>query len=179
MIADRDVRAGDWLEVRVEEGLSRRRIDPVLQGRSARHSTPLEIAHVGDSSPLKRVDYRPPIYQYSTVTRKTRPLPSASLHIVLALLDGEAHGYALMGRVTDLSDGVVRMGPGTLYGTLNRLVEDGLIEETTDRARRDDSERRRYYQLTPNGRAVAQDEIDRLQGLVHRFATHLRGGATA
>jgi DNA-binding PadR family transcriptional regulator len=113
------------------------------------------------------------------VTGKVKPLPSASLHIVLALLDGEAHGYALMRRVTELSDGVVRMGPGTLYGTLNRLVEDGLIEETTDRTRRDDGERRRYYQLTPNGRAVARGEIDRLQGLVHRFATHLRGGATA
>ena len=108
-----------------------------------------------------------------------RPLPSASLHIVLALLDGESHGYALMGRVAELSDGVVRMGPGTLYGTLNRLVEDGLIEETTDRVARADSERRRYYQLTANGRAVAVDEVVRLQGLVHRTAAHLPGPATA
>jgi DNA-binding PadR family transcriptional regulator len=98
---------------------------------------------------------------------------------VLALLDGEAHGYALMGRVGELSDGAVRMGPGTLYGTLNRLVEDGLIEETTDRVEREDSERRRYYQLTPNGRAVAVDEVARLQGLVHRIAAHLPGPATA
>ncbi|HUQ40724.1 MAG TPA: helix-turn-helix transcriptional regulator, partial [Acidimicrobiales bacterium] len=68
---------------------------------------------------------------------RTKPLPSASLHIVLALLDGELHGYALMRRVEELSDGAVRMGPGTLYGTLNRLVEDGLIEETTERRDRD------------------------------------------
>jgi DNA-binding PadR family transcriptional regulator len=111
--------------------------------------------------------------------RQGKPLPSASLHIVLALLDGELHGYALMGRVAELSDGAVRMGPGTLYGTLNRLVEDGLIEETTDRVSRDDNERRRYYQLTSGGRAVAIDELVRLQGLVHRIAGHLPGGATA
>lgn len=111
--------------------------------------------------------------------RSTKPLPSASLHIVLALLDGQCHGYALIGRVSQLSDGAVRMGPGTLYGTLNRLVSDGLIEETTDRAPRDDSERRRYYQLTASGRAVAVDEVVRLQGLVHRIAVHLPGGATA
>ena len=112
------------------------------------------------------------------MTRPAKPLPSASLHIVLALLDGESHGYALMGRVAELSDGVVRMGPGTLYGTLNRLVDDGLIEETTDRVPRDDSERRRYYQLTANGRSVAVDEVVRLQGLVHRIAAHLPGTAT-
>lgn len=113
------------------------------------------------------------------MSRPLKPLPLASLHIVLALLDGESHGYALIGRVAELSDGVVRMGPGTLYGTLNRLVDDGLIEETTGRVPRNDSERRRYYQLTANGRAVALDEVVRLQGLVHRIAAHLPGPATA
>lgn len=113
------------------------------------------------------------------MTRRAKPLPSASLHIVLALLDGELHGYALMGRVAELSDGVVRMGAGTLYGTLNRLVEEGLIEETTDRVRREDSERRRYYALTADGRAVAVAELVRLQSMVHRIAAHLPGGAIA
>ena len=113
------------------------------------------------------------------MVRRSKPLPSASLHIVLALLDGELHGYALMGRVAELSDGVVRMGAGTLYGTLNRLVEDGLIEETTDRVRRDDSERRRYYTLTADGRTVAGAELARLQRMVHRIAAHLPGGAMA
>jgi DNA-binding PadR family transcriptional regulator len=112
------------------------------------------------------------------MTPRPKPLPSASLHIVLALLDGELHGYALMSRVAELSDGAVRMGPGTLYGTINRLVDDGLIEETTDRIPRDNSERRRYYQLTASGRSVAVDELVRLQGLVHRIAGHLPGGAT-
>jgi DNA-binding PadR family transcriptional regulator len=109
----------------------------------------------------------------------TKPLPSASLHIVLALLDGELHGYALTGRVAELSDGAVRMGPGTLYGTLNRLVVDGLISETTDRIDRADNERRRYYTLTPGGRALAVAELRRLQGLVHRVARHLPGPVTA
>jgi DNA-binding PadR family transcriptional regulator len=110
---------------------------------------------------------------------RSKALPAASLHVVLALLDGELHGYALMRRVEDLSNGAVRMGPGTLYGTLNRLVETGLIKETTDRAPRGDNERRRYYELTPSGRLTAVDELTRLQALLHRTAGHLRGGAPA
>lgn len=89
---------------------------------------------------------------------------------MLALLDGENHGYALMRRVEELSAGAVRMGPGTLYGTLNRLLADGLIAETTDRVPRDDSERRRYYQLTPDGDMVARSELARLQTLVSRLS---------
>jgi DNA-binding PadR family transcriptional regulator len=110
---------------------------------------------------------------------RSKQLPAASLHVALALLDGELHGYALMRRVEELSDGRVRMGPGTLYGTLNRLVETGLIEETTDNAARSDNARRRYYQLTPQGRGVAIDELTRLQSLVQRVAVHLPGTAPA
>jgi DNA-binding PadR family transcriptional regulator len=102
----------------------------------------------------------------------------ASLHIVVALLDGELHGYALMRRVSELSDGAVKMGPGTLYGTLNRLVEDGLIVETTDRVDRSGGERRRYYQLTATGHVTAVEELDRLRTLVQRVHHHLPG-ATA
>jgi len=105
--------------------------------------------------------------------RTSKPLPAASLHIVLALLGGELHGYALMQRVSELSDGSVRMGPGTLYGTLNRLRDDRLIVETTDRIERGEGERRRYYELSSDGRAVALDELARLQALVHRIAAHL------
>ena len=110
---------------------------------------------------------------------RSKPLPAASLHVVLALLDGELHGYALMRRVEEFSDGAVRMGPGTLYGTLNRLLDDGLIVETTGRSGTGDNERRRYYELTPNGRVVAVDELARLSTLVHRTASHLPGGAPA
>jgi DNA-binding PadR family transcriptional regulator len=97
---------------------------------------------------------------------------------VLALLDGELHGYGLMTRVAELSDGAVRMGPGTLYGTLNRLVDDGLIVETTDRVARSDNERRRYYELTSTGRKVALAELDRLQTLLQRVRSNWAGGAT-
>lgn len=106
------------------------------------------------------------------------------MHVALALLDGELHGYALMRRVEELSDGAVRMGPGTLYGTINRLLEAGLVEETTDRrsAAADGdagTERRRYYELTASGRAIALDEIRRLAALVRRTAKHLPRSATA
>ncbi len=110
---------------------------------------------------------------------KQKSLPAASLHIVLALLDGELHGYAVMQRVGDLSGGAVKMGPGTLYGTLNRLVDDGLVVETTDRVDRSESERRRYYELTANGRSVALVELARLQTLVERVTRTLGGGAIA
>jgi DNA-binding PadR family transcriptional regulator len=101
---------------------------------------------------------------------KPKPLPAASLHLVLALLDGENHGYALMRKVEELSAGAVRMGPGTLYGTLNRLLADGLITETTDRVAREDNERRRYYQLTADGETAARDELARLRSLVGRLS---------
>jgi DNA-binding PadR family transcriptional regulator len=113
------------------------------------------------------------------MTTNRKPLPAASLHIVLALLGGELHGYALMQRVGEFSDGAVRMGPGTLYGTLNRLLDDGLIIETTDRIARDDGERRRYYELTSSGRAVALEELSRLSTLVERVNRGIAGGATA
>ena len=100
-----------------------------------------------------------------------KTLPAASLHVVLALLGGEQHGYALMQDVEELSDGSVKMGPGTLYGTLNRLVAEGLIEET----RQDD--RRRFYKLTADGERVAAAELTRLKTLVKRVqARGLRPG---
>lgn len=113
------------------------------------------------------------------MSSRRRSLPAASQHLLLALLDGEQHGYALMRRVEELSDGTVRMGPGTLYGTLNRLVDDGLIVETTDRTERDESDRRRYYELTADGRAAALAELDRMRTLVERTAHHLPGPGLA
>jgi DNA-binding PadR family transcriptional regulator len=96
-------------------------------------------------------------------------LPAASMHLVLALLDGEQHGYALMRRVTELSDGAVRMGPGTLYGTISRLLDDGLIVEVAAPSSTTDERRRRYYRLTPEGERVAHGELARLRALVARF----------
>jgi len=91
------------------------------------------------------------------------------MHLVLALLDGEQHGYALMRRVEELSDGAVRMGPGTLYGTINRLLGDGLIVETSGPGEPADERRRRYYRLTSEGEQVAHAELARLRALVARF----------
>jgi DNA-binding PadR family transcriptional regulator len=102
-----------------------------------------------------------------------KSLPAASLHVVLALLGGEQHGYAVMQAVDELSDGSVKMGPGTLYGTLNRLVADGLIEETRQ------DERRRYYRLTAEGERVASAELARLQTLLQRVRAFKPGIALA
>jgi DNA-binding PadR family transcriptional regulator len=97
------------------------------------------------------------------------PLPSATLHILVALTSGEKHGYAIMRDVEDLSDGHVRMGPGTLYGSLKRMLKDGLIEETAERPDPElDDQRRRYYRLTGLGERVSSAELQRLEALVRK-----------
>jgi DNA-binding PadR family transcriptional regulator len=95
------------------------------------------------------------------------PLTPAVFHILLALADGERHGYSIMQEVEARTDGKVRLGPGTLYGSIKRILADGLIEEME--ARPDpalDDERRRYYRLTSFGRRVAAAEAERLHSLV-------------
>src|SRR2546427_4406755 len=84
------------------------------------------------------------------------PLTPAVFHILVTLADGEAHGYAVMQEVTRRSGGVVRLGPGTLYGAISRLLEDGIIEESEHRPDPEmDDTRRRYYRLTNfGGRAL-------------------------
>lgn len=124
------------------------------------------------------IDYRSSICQSSSVKSRSRALPAACVHVLLALLAGENHGYALMRRVDELSEGRVKMGPGTLYGTLNRLVADGLIEETTDQQPRDEGERRRYYRLTGSGQAAALGELDRLRSLLTNVTLQLPGATT-
>jgi DNA-binding PadR family transcriptional regulator len=102
-------------------------------------------------------------------TEKFLPLPSATLHILIALKDGEKHGYAIMREVEDMSDGRIRIGPGTLYGSIKRLLADGLIEETDDRPDPAlDDERRRYYRLTGLGERVGAAEVQRLHALIKR-----------
>jgi DNA-binding PadR family transcriptional regulator len=97
------------------------------------------------------------------------PLPSAALHILVALMPGEKHGYAIMRDVEDVSDGSVRMGPGTLYGSIKRMLADGLIEETAERPDPElDDQRRRYYRLTGLGERVCRLELQRLEALVRR-----------
>ena len=99
--------------------------------------------------------------------RSFLPLPSAPLHILLALGEGERHGYAVMRDVERLSDGAVKMGPGTLYGAIKRLLADGLIEESSERPDPElDDQRRRYYRLTGLGERVCSAEVERLAKLL-------------
>lgn len=96
------------------------------------------------------------------------PLTSAVFHILLALADGERHGYGIMQEITLRTDGKMRMGPGTLYGSIKRMLADGLIEELGERPDPVlDDERRRYYRLTGFGLRVAQAEAQRLAQLVN------------
>ena len=94
------------------------------------------------------------------------PLPVAQLHILLALADGEKHGYAIMREVEVMTEGSVTMGPGTLYGTVKRMLNAGLVEETDERPDpKLDDERRRYYRLTGLGELVLEAEVARMQQL--------------
>jgi DNA-binding PadR family transcriptional regulator len=95
------------------------------------------------------------------------PLTPATFQILLSLADGERHGYAIMREVGERSEGTVRLGPGTLYGSLKRLLDAGLVEEGADRADPQvDDERRRYYRITKFGLAVARAEARRMAVMV-------------
>ena len=107
------------------------------------------------------------------------PLPQAHLHVLLALLEGERHGYAIMQLVERLTGGATRMGPGTLYGAIKRLLEGGLIEEAGERTDVADDERRRYYRLTANGHSAVVAETGRLRQLVAFAQDHLRTAVVA
>jgi DNA-binding PadR family transcriptional regulator len=95
------------------------------------------------------------------------PLTPAVFHVLLALSDGERHGYAIMQEVAASTDGRIKMGPGTLYGTVKRLLETKLIEESDERPDPQlDDERRRYYQLTGLGEQVVRAEARRYADIV-------------
>lgn len=95
------------------------------------------------------------------------PLTPAVFHILLALADGEKHGYGIMKEVAQRTEGQMRMGPGTLYGSIGRMLASRLIEETGERPDPEmDDERRRYYHLTNFGLRVAQAEMRRLDQLL-------------
>lgn len=95
------------------------------------------------------------------------PLPPAVLHILIALGEGEKHGYAVMQEVAVRTEGKVRMSPGTLYGSIRKMLDDGLIEERF-RGQAAGDERRRYYRITRFGRAVAVAEAERLASLLRQ-----------
>lgn len=95
------------------------------------------------------------------------PLPAATFHILMALADADRHGYAIIQEVAARTSGGVTLGAGTLYRSIQRMIEQGLLEEIDERpAPEDDDERRRYYRITRFGRKVAEAEAQRLADLV-------------
>lgn len=95
------------------------------------------------------------------------PLSRSQLYLLLAIQEGERHGYAVKKRVEELSGGVVKMGPGTLYASIQRADEQGLIRESDERPPEDEDQRqRRYYALTELGREALAAEVDRLGDFV-------------
>lgn len=94
------------------------------------------------------------------------PLPRATLHILLAVAEGERHGYAVIQDVEARTEGELRLSAGTLYRSIARMVEQGLIVEVEKRRTTRDDERRRYYRITSLGSAVARAEVRRLSQLL-------------
>jgi DNA-binding PadR family transcriptional regulator len=97
------------------------------------------------------------------------PLPAAVFHILMAVADEDRHGYAIIQEVITRTSGDVRLSPGTLYRSVQRMLDQDLIVEIHDRERpspEHDDERRRYYRITPFGKSVATAEVERLSTLV-------------
>jgi DNA-binding PadR family transcriptional regulator len=95
------------------------------------------------------------------------PLPPATFHILIALAKEDRHGYAVMQEIEERTDGAIRLSAGTLYRSIQRMLEQGLIRETRTRPAPElDDERRRYYRITPLGEVVARAEARRMAELV-------------
>ncbi len=110
--------------------------------------------------------------------QKLDPLPSAAFQILLSLADDDLHGYGIMRQVEQQTNGRMRLGPGTLYSSIQALLEGGLIEEVNGSATQvAGDERRRYYRLATAGRKLARSEAERLADLlrVARSKKILRG----
>jgi DNA-binding PadR family transcriptional regulator len=108
------------------------------------------------------------------------PLTPAMFNVLLALADGEKHGYAILRGVSEQTNGEVRLGAGTLYAMIKRLLIDGLIVEVRNRpAAEQDDPRRRYYRLTSAGRDAATAEAARLEKVLSRARRAIRAFRTA
>ncbi len=105
--------------------------------------------------------------------KKFLPLSPAALHILLALAGEDLHGYGIMLEVARQSAGQYKLGPGTLYDNLEKLLEQGIVEESRQKSLAEDS-RRRYYKLTRFGRRVLATETTRLEGVVRQARMHLK-----
>ena len=101
------------------------------------------------------------------------PLSPAVLHILLALSSEDRHGYGIMQEVLRQSEGKYKLGPGTLYDNLQKLLEQSIVREAAPRSSSTDS-RRRYYRLTPFGRRLLATEVDRLESALRAARIHLK-----
>jgi len=101
------------------------------------------------------------------------PLSAATLHVLLALAGEDRHGYGIMQEVARQSEGQYKLGPGTLYDNLQKMMSQGMVEEAPS-PRDNDDPRRRYYRLTRFGRAVLAADVTRLEGVVRRARLDLR-----
>lgn len=101
------------------------------------------------------------------------PLSPAMLHILLALAAEDRHGYAIMQEIVQQSQGQYKIGPGTLYDNLQKMMNQGLVEESR-RASRNEDPRRRYYRLTGFGKSVLAAEVNRLEEVVREAKSYLR-----
>jgi DNA-binding PadR family transcriptional regulator len=95
-----------------------------------------------------------------------RQIAPAVFHILIALADGPRHGYGIMQDVVERTSGRIKMSPGTLYGSIKQMLEEGLIEEARGKRAPDDDERRRYYRISASGREAARREMSRLADLL-------------
>jgi DNA-binding PadR family transcriptional regulator len=102
---------------------------------------------------------------------KPAPLTPPVFHILVALTDEDRHGYGIMQDVARQTEGMLQLGPGTLYGCLKRMLAAGLVSESAL-----DDERRRYYRITSLGQRAVRAEIDRLDGAVSAARLRLAGG---
>lgn len=102
------------------------------------------------------------------------PLGTPVLHILIGLAGGPSHGYALMQAIEEKTGGAAQILPGTLYTTLNRMLANGLVEETGGPGDEPDDRRRRYYAITPFGREVLAAETERLAVLLEVARRNLR-----
>ena len=102
------------------------------------------------------------------------PLPPATFHILMAVAEEDRHGYAIIKDVAARTDGELKLSAGTLYRSIQRMLEQGLLVETGERpAPEQDDERRRYYRITPFGRRVAQAEAVRMRELVEMAESNI------
>src|SRR5260370_26438315 len=101
------------------------------------------------------------------------PLSTAALHILLALAAEDRHGYGIMLEVARQSEGQYKLGPGTLYDNLQKMMNLGMVEEASRKSKGDDP-RRRYYRLTPFGRSILSSEVSRLERVIREAKAHLR-----